>query len=301
CSSLFTFFLFVKVPLFSRIYRENYRSLQRGKLFSFGAILRNICNLGFNLLTAFVIDRGHYRWVLAGYAIFILLSAIACFLIPSERFDSPTSMAQKKSRLPQWGFVLRDRLFLYICLAWYFLGFGNLALVPMRVEFILDRGSLSPLQLVLILQILPGLIRSVGTVFGGKLFDRLPLLWFRIGTNFIFMTATILFFQSVSWAGLIAGMITFGLAEIGAWFIWNLWVTHLAPNKESVDTYMGVHAFLNGTRGLLGPFIVYALLDSSWVGSYGIRGLSWLAVGSMFLSTLMFLSMAGNRRVNLRR
>ncbi len=318
---LFVFFLCVKVPLFTYIYRENYHSSRRGKLFALGSTLRNVCNLGLNLLTALVISNSPqaYRWVLGIYSIFIVISGLVSFLIPSQRFNegyrSRSGSFSNTTSLKLWHqglkLVLRDRLFLYICLAWYFLGFGNLALIPMRVEFLLSQepGSfplacLSPVQLVLTLQILPGTIRSIGTFLGGKMFDRIPLLQFRILTNLLFIAGTMLFFQAGNWWMLLLGVSVFGLAEAGAQFIWNLWVTHLAPGKEYVELYMSIHVFLNGTRGLIGPFVSYALLArQSWtegIGLHGISGLSWLSVGLMLISTLMFASMAYNPRVNLR-
>ena len=261
--SLFVLFLFVKVPLLSYIYRKNYRSEHRGRLFSLGGTLRNICNLSLNLFTAIVVSQGgdgSYRWILVVYSLLILFSAFISFLIPSQRFCDTETHGGKRGKFwieirQNLWLVLRDKLFLYICLAWYLLGFGNLALGPMKVEFLLGKaagsyGAVSPIQLVLILQILPGIVRSVGTIFGGRLFDRIPLLLFRILTNLLFMAAIILFFQARSWWMLFLGMVVFGLAESGAQFIWNLWITHLAPDRKQVELYMGVHVFLNGTRGV---------------------------------------------------
>ncbi|WGK68976.1 MFS transporter [Candidatus Haliotispira prima] len=329
--SLFIIFLCIKVPLFSQIYRENYQSSRRGKLFSLGGTLRNVSSLLLNLLAGLVIDMGpeNYHQVFIIYAGFILLSGIITFFIPSQRFcdsylngrqnylTAPSGPNSGRKRLQFWRqvgqnftLVLRDRLFLYICFAWYLLGFGNLALIPMRVEFLRNQGEnglvFGALSLVLILQVIPGIVRIIGTLGGGKLFDHIPLLHFRILTNILFILATILFFQFDNWAVLVAGVAVLGLAETGGQFIWNLWITHLAPKKEYVERYMGVHVFLNGTRGLLGPFVSYALLDSNWslhfggIQIEGIRGLSWLSIALMSLSTLLFASMAGNPRINRR-
>jgi hypothetical protein len=90
-------------------------------------------------------------------------------------------------------------------------------------------------------------------------YDRFHLFTVRAALNLFFAAGILIFYlgHGVVWWTL--GMALWGMANAGGNVTWALWVTKLAP-PQAVAEYMSVHTFFTGLRGLLAPFLAFAML-----------------------------------------
>jgi MFS family permease len=166
------------------------------------------------------------------------------------------------------------------------MGFGNLLMLPLRVEFLANpryQIALSPALIALVVSMIPNLTNLLFARLWGRLFDQMNFFLLRIILNGFFVAAISSFFLFGGMTGFILGGFFFGMATSGGNVAWSLWVTKVAK-PELVADYMGVHSFLTGVRGLLAPLLGFYLID--W---FAMRDLAWWSLGAIFLASLMLV------------
>jgi len=253
-------------PFIASIYSENYRAERRGDLFSRNIVVRIITSVAFawgagHLMKA---DPGHYRWILAVYAAALGLNAWCAWRLPAV----PLVRTEGRNPLRAFRWVRQDRLFRMTLISWMLMGFGNLVMFPLRVEYLANERyglHLASTEIALFTVIIPNAARLLFTRVWGRLFDRMNFFTLRILLNMGFMLGILSFFTGGGDIGLWAGALLFGIANAGADLAWSLWVTKVAP-PERVTDYMAVHTFLTGFRGLIAPFTAFTCAARFGVG-----------------------------------
>ena len=182
--------------------------------------------------------------------------------------------------------VLEDRSFGYVLLTWFIMGFANLWILPLRVDYLTSSAygiEGSALFVATLITIIPDLMRAFSAPLLAKLFDRINFIVLRMILNVIFALGVGLFFLTKDpWViGLASALI--GIAFGGGTVAWGLWVTKYAPPGK-VGAYMSVHVFLTGIRGTLGPLIGF------WtVQQIGAPAIGLVSFAMMITATLMLI------------
>jgi MFS family permease len=273
------------VPLLTQMYRENYPDKTRGTLFSRTVIVRILSAVAVSEIAGRVLtyDLALFRALLLSFSGASLFAAFCLYRCPT--------LPLKPDSSPRWfngaRCIVDDSLFRNTLIAWMLMGFGNLMMNPLRVEYLADPKyglSLTVSQIAFLNSVLPNLIRVVLTPFWGRLFDKADFFVVRMVLNLGYLSAILSFFTSTSNAGLVVGALIFGAANAGGEIAWSLWVTKLAPPGKTAD-YMAVHIFLTGLRGVAAPFAAFYAVT--------VWPLHTLAVGAallIFAATLMILA-----------
>lgn len=275
-------------PFIATIYSENYRAECRGDLFSRNIVVRILASVSFAWIAGRVLqaDPAHFRGILAIYAAALMLNAACAWRLPAV----PLVRSAGRNPLRAFRWVRQDRLFRLTLISWMFMGFGNLMMFPLRVEYLANERyglHLAASDIALFTTIIPNAARLLCTRAWGRLFDRMNFFALRILLNTGFMLGILSFFTGGGTPGLWAGALLFGIANAGADLAWSLWVTKVAP-PERVTDYMAVHTFLTGARGLIAPFAAFACAARFGVGL--------TAAGSAALILVASLMLAGERR-----
>lgn len=262
-------------PFIASIYSENYRAERRGDLFSRNIVVRIVVGMAFAWAAGRVMEKdpANFRWILAVYAAALALNAWCAWRLPSV----PLVQSAGRHPLRAFRWVRQDRLFRLTLISWMLMGFGNLVMFPLRVEYLANERyglHLAATEIALFTAIIPNAARLLFTRFWGKLFDRMNFFVLRILLNAGYMLAIMSFFTGSGAIGLWTGAILFGIANAGADLAWSLWVTKVAP-PERVTDYMAVHTFLTGVRGLVAPFAAFYCAAQFGVG--------WTAGGAAVL------------------
>jgi MFS family permease len=182
--------------------------------------------------------------------------------------------------------VQEDPVFRITLISWMFMGFANLMMLPLRVEYLANpryQVALSAGTIALLTSVVPNLARLVMSPIWGWLFDRMNFFAMRVTLNVGFAVGILAFFASDTIPGFVFAAITFGIATAGGDLAWTLWVTKVAPPAR-VAQYMSVHTFFTGLRGLAAPLIGFAL-----VARYPMTTLGWFAAGSIVVGSLLLL------------
>ncbi|MCC6954888.1 MAG: MFS transporter, partial [Deltaproteobacteria bacterium] len=218
----------------------------------------------------------------------------------------PTFIPRSDSENLWSGFhaLRHDVLFRQTIVSWMFLGVGNLMMLPLRVEYLGNpryQLNLSADEIVLLVLVIPTVARFLALPVFGWLFDRVDFFVMRLVANACFIAYTLAFFMTNSYAGLVAGAVILGLSHGGGEVAWSLWVTKVAPDGK-VASYMAVHSFFTGVRGVFAPFLGFFLIER-----YDISSLAALHVALILTSMLVLAPHLGkdtkarDRRAELRR
>ena len=294
------------IPLLTQVYQDNYPADRRGKLYSRTFMLRIASAVAFALLAGQVLepdpalvqrlagDRatawlaaveshpGRFRWLLLAFAAAFVVAARAVGGIPSRPAAHPAGAH------PFHGlrFIRQDRMFRQALIAWMLMGFANLAMLPLRVEYLGNpRYGLvrTAPEIALLTLVIPNVARMLLSPVWGWLFDRMNFFTLRITLNVGFALGIAAFFTSDSTAGLVVGAIVYGISTAGGDVAWNLWVTKLAPPAHVTD-YMAVHTFLTGIRGVLAPVLAFQAIRH-----FSLAGMGWACAAMILGATLILV------------
>jgi MFS family permease len=253
------------IPLLTQMYQDNYPERERGRLFSRSVMVRIAMAAAFSHLAGQALD-GHierYPWLLLTFGLSL---AFACFCL-SRCPTQPIPRDGGAHPLRALRFVRDDLLFRRTLICWMLMGFANLMMLPLRVEY----------------GVIPNLARLVLSPVWGYCFDRMNFFVLRMTLNVGFATGILAFFLTDSMTGMILGAIVFGISNAGGDVAWSLWVTKFAPPGRVAD-YMSVHTSLTGVRGVLAPMAAF----------YGVQHLApgvlaGLSAGLILVATALLL------------
>ena len=272
------------IPYLTSIYSDNYPHLKRAASFSKPLLLTVAISSLFGLAGSLLLEMNiiYFNWVFTVVGISALAKAWAISLMPSK-------VIEKTSHNHPFGnfeYVIKDKEFGYVLFTWFIMGFANLWVLPLRVDYVASSTygiEASPLIVALIITIIPETIRFLFIPFWARLFDHMNFIVLRMILNVLFGMGIALFFISKNLLIIGAGSALIGLAFAGGSIAWALWVTKYAP-PEKVSAYMSVHVCLTGIRGTIGPMIGY------WTAAQvGATMTGWISCGLMILATIMLL------------
>jgi len=279
------------VPLVIQVTHDNYPAHQRGYLFSKTALIRIMAASIFGYAAGEVLGYSYdwYPAVMAAYAAALFAAAWLLARIPS----SP--IAEGRTPSPWKGLqILRDDpAFRNLLIAWFVMGFGNLMMFAIRVEYVGNPAHgivMSAVMVAFVTTVIPSLARLVSSTFWGKLFDRMNFFVLRIILNVVFAAAILVYFLTQNFIMLMLGSALFGIARGGGEIAWSLWVTKFAQ-PENVADYMAVHTFLTGVRAFIAPFAAFYL-----IGVMTIPQLAWIGFGLTALACLMIFPQMDNNQ-----
>ncbi len=292
------------IPLMTQVYQDNYPAERRGKLYSRTFMLRIAAAIVFAFLAgqwlepglarmfpdgsiALRVDRwldtipGRFRWLVLSFGAALAVAAVAVRRIPSK----PLLPAAGTHPLHAMKYVREDRLFRQALLAWMLMGFANLAMIPMRVEYLGNpRYGLSKTagEIALLTLVIPNVARLVMSPVWGLLFDRMNFFALRVTLNVGFALGIAAFFTSDHPWGLVLGSVIYGVSNAGGDVAWGLWVTKFAPPARVAD-YMAVHTAFTGLRGVLAPFVAFQLVQRFTPATMGMVCGTLILVASAIL------------------
>ena len=247
------------IPLVTQMYQENYPESKRGRLFSRTIMIRIGMAALFSKVAgdALSVRIEYFLWLLLVFAAAFGFASFCLARCPSQ----PLKASGGKHPFRALRFVRTDRLFRQTLICWMLMGFANLMMNPLRVEYLANPKytlTLTVSAIALFTGVIPNLVRLVLSPVWGWLFDHMNFFVLRITLNLGFALGILAFFTSHSPAGLVMGAVIYGISNAGGDVAWSLWVTKFAP-PERVADYMAVHTFFTGIRGVIAPIVAFQL------------------------------------------
>ncbi len=270
--------------LVTQIYANNYPPNELGSRFSTtflisASVAAIVSYTGGKLLDY---DISFYIAIFVGASLASMVVALAFLKIPTK----PIAAVIKGNPWQSIGLVKKDKLFAWMLGGWMIMGLGSFMTFPIRIEYMANPIygiDATNEQIGVVFGAIPMITRLLSSKVWGYLFDRVNLVTLRIILNFLLMVSHLLFFITTNlWLmGVAAGIL--GLAFGGGRLMWQLWVTKISP-PDKTAAYMSVHSALTGVRGLMAPFLGYALLQ--WAGPEFV---GWMAAALIGVATIIFL------------
>ena len=285
--------LVAQVPsLMVHVYARNYSEGERGRQISGNLMISAGIGACTSLSVGQLLDQNLllYQKVLTGMATACLFAALLHLRIPSE----PLRSKRQASLFQDLKLAFVDRFFGWMLAGWMLMGVGNLITIPLRIEYVAnpDFGINASNTTILVLTfILPAITRVLSAPIWAFCFDRFNLAIVRISINLCFLIGLFAYFQSTNIICLGLSSALIGWATGGGTLAWTLWVTKVAPpGRES--SYMSVHSFFTGIRGVPAPFVGYWILTS-----LGPKQVAWVSALFIGISSLIFLRLASDSRL----
>ena len=271
------------IPLVTQIYEDNYPKTVRGQLFSRTVVIR------IAIAAIFSEVAGRYLVSNLGWQRVLLLCFGAAFAFAAycfSRYPSAQSRLEYSSHpFRSFRYVKEDRLFRHTLICWMLMGFANLMMIPMRVEFLANEKhgiALGAGEIAFLTGVVPNMVRLLLSPAWGWLFDRVNFFTLRLCLNCGFALGIFSFFLSSDLTGLVFGAVVFGISTAGGDVAWSLWVTKFAPSSRVAD-YMAVHTFLTGLRGLVAPLAAFQALNYLTVSQLGVISIVLIGLANIML------------------
>ena len=277
------------IPLFTHIYQENYPEEQRGRLFSRSVMIRIATAAIFSELAGYALSHRlqYFPALLLIFAAALAFGGFCLARIPSFAIHDDGGAHPFRAM----RFVRDDPLFRRTLLCWMLMGFANLMMLPLRVEYLANPKynlHLTVGMIALLTGVVPNLARLVLSPVWGWLFDHMNFFALRVILNCGFAIGIVTFFVSNSLGGMIAGAVVFGISNAGGDVAWSLWVTKFAPPRRVAD-YMSVHTFFTGVRGVLAPAVGFYTVQKFSIGVMaGISSALIIAASLLLLPEIKF-------------
>ena len=247
------------IPLLTQLYQENYPEAERGRLFSRTVMIRIVMAAVFSKLAGDFLNHHveQYRVLLLIFSAALACAGYCLSRCPSE----PLAATGSANPFRAMRYVREDRLFRQTLIAWMLMGFANLMMLPLRVEYLANpkyKLGLSVSMVALLTGVVPNLARLIMSPVWGWLFDKMNFFALRVTLNCGFAIGILAFFASDGMVGLLLAAVVFGVSGAGGDVAWSLWVTKFAPPQRVAD-YMSVHTFFTGLRGVVAPMLAFYL------------------------------------------
>ena len=254
------------IPLLTQMYQENYPEAQRGRLFSRTVIIRIAVAALFSKVAGDALT-GRIQQFPALLLVFGAALGFASFCL-ARCPTRPLVSDGVAHPFRAMRFVREDALFRRTLICWMLMGFANLMMLPLRVEFLANPkyGQTATVETIALLTgVVPNLARLVMSPIWGYLFDHMNFFALRVTLNIGFAIGILTFFLTGSFEGMIAGAVVYGISNAGGDVAWSLWVTKFAPADRVAD-YMSVHTFLTGVRGVVAPLMAFFVVTKLSLG-----------------------------------
>jgi MFS family permease len=272
------------IPLLTQIYHENYPERVRGKLFSRTIMIRIGVAAVFSEIAGRALSSrvDKFQILLVVFAAAFGVAAFCLSRIPSSVL---VSSGDGSHSFHVFRMSFDDALFRRTLLCWMFMGFGNLMMIPLRVEMLANPKyglAMSVGEIAFLTGVVPNVARFLLSPVWGWFFDRVNFFVLRVILNLGFALGIVAFFTSDSRFGLLTGAVVFGISNAGGDIAWSLWVTKFAPENRVAD-YMSIHTFFTGVRGVIAPIVAFQLAKTLPLTILGIGSAILILLATAFL------------------
>lgn len=250
--------------LIQTIYASAFPATRRGQLLSvtIGVKFATAALVGVGLGKVLGRDAEQWWWAQVLLLVCFVSSAVLVRRLPAAAVAEPAG-ADVHPWHRRMELLRSDRTLRNTLTSWMLMGFANLMMIPLRVEFLANERygvNATAAKVGLLTVTIPAVLKVALAPVFGWVFDHLPFFVVRIMVNVGFAASIIAFFSGDSTFGLVLGAVIFGVAAAGGDVLWSLWTIRLAAPEHMAD-YAALHTFTTGIRGVAAPFVGLWLLD----------------------------------------
>jgi hypothetical protein len=277
--------------LLQAIYAEQFPAARRGRLLSVTIGAKTACSglVAYGVGRLLGKDAATWKWAQLMLLVALWGSATCIRSLHGGMLRLGTEVKEGERERPwvrRWELLKTDRTLRLTLTSWMLMGFANLMMIPLRIEFLANQRygiNASSAKVAVLTISIPAVLRVILTPIYGWVFDHLPFFVCRILVNLGFAVSILTFFSGGSDLGLFVGSVVFGIAAAGGDVMWSLWTLRLAAPQHVAD-YTALHTFTTGLRGAVAPFAGLWLLDQNFSPqAVGVACAALIVLGSLIL------------------
>lgn len=273
------------IPLQTVTYQRNFPPGELGQRVGRGMTLKVLVTAVVGLALGGLLRDHPTVWWAVPAAGLVACAAVAALSVQVPSDPLPRVPGVRNTIWPHFHLLGQDRQLRLTLAAWMFMGFGNLMLLPLRVEYLGQPRygiNADAAKIALLTVFVPSIVRLVAMPVFGRVFDRMSFFAARILVNVFFALYVAAFFTGTSDAGLLTGAVILGIGSAGGDLMWSLWVTKFAPEGRTAD-YMGLHTFFTGIRAVAAPVVAFAIVGRVSLSVVALAAAAMMVVASAVL------------------
>src|SRR5436190_7950591 len=191
------------IPLLTHMYQDNYPEKERGRLFSRTVMIRIAMAAAFSKVAGDALEGRieQYRWLLVVFGAALGFAGFCLSRCPTK----PIPQDGGAHPFRAMRFVRDDTLFRRTLICWMLMGFGNLMMLPLRVEYLANpkyHMAVTVGTIALLTGVIPNVARLALSPLWGYLFDHMNFFALRVTLNIGFAIGILAFFTTNSLSGL---------------------------------------------------------------------------------------------------
>jgi MFS family permease len=264
-------------PAQTAVIERVYPRAERGRALSTVRVIGAVAAIGLALAAGHLFGHLGYRWVFAAAGVLGMAAALRARRLPvPEAFGD---VERPRTRLREaWHVVRADRRFRRMLLGSFVFGSGIWLMMPATPILLADVLKATPGQ-VGVLAAAAAVAALAGNLTWGRLVDRrssLPVLRlvYLLGTLAPVIYYVSSLFATTPWI-LLGASVAESLMHTGLDLVWMLAIIELG-GKERTTQYAAIGATLAGVRGLIGPLVGAAVIQT-----LGLHAVYAVAAGLM--------------------
>jgi len=268
----------ISSPAQTAVIEQVYPRAERGRALGTVRVIGAIAAIGLALATGYLFGQFGYRWVFAVAGVLGMAAALRARRLPVPDAPGAAPVHPRTHLVEAWRTVRADRAFQRALLGSFVFGSGIWLMMPATPILLADVVKATPGQ-VGVLAAAGGVAALVGNLMWGRLADRRSSvralrLVYSLGT----LTPVIYYVCSLTAATpwvLIIATVAESLMHTGLDLVWMLAIIELG-GKERTTQYAAIGATLAGVRGLIGPLVGAAVIET-----LGLHAVYAVAAGLM--------------------
>ena len=253
----------LSAPYLSVVYQRQYPAQTRGKIISickqWGFLFSVV--LSWILGSVFQKDNEAFRYVypvagLIGVSAIIWFSTIQCK-------ETKKQNTRSFRELPK--ILFQDKNFARFMTLQFLLGISFQAANTVFYIYVNKKQFLActPYQASLITAFFPPLAMLLTMRIWGGIFDKLNITWYRAIASSLIAIGFLLYTLQANLIFIYIGVLLLSAGRAGGQVAWSLGVLDFA-SSDQISSYLGIHTFLTGVRGIFAPFIGVAMLKMGY-------------------------------------
>jgi MFS family permease len=279
----------------SSLYSLTYPEPVRGRVLGWLTFWTYVTMVPCVLLTGWLLDKSQemYRilYPLAGVCELIAAVYYAMLQVPVKEAGAEPRKGFRGNWQKIERILAQDRLYLFFQIA-FFLA-GSAFFMSRHVIILLTRDTFrfSAFELAFSLSVLPQLVLALSSPVWGRILDAIGIMRCRLLISGLMTGALASYFCGLYFqmpALIYLGAVLQGVSEGGGQLTWFLASTLFARKREDVPLYNGIHFVLNGTRGLILPWVGSILFVVSGTGAVLVATLVSFAALPIVLRAMTF-------------
>ncbi len=280
-------------PAYSALMKEIYPDGDRARIMGYVRTVNWVALIAATAIATWLLGVIGYQYVFPVAGAIGIAGALVFGKIPSKDASGDPDISHIQFLRDSFAVLRDDRPYLWFCAGVFVFGFANFIAVPVWTIYQVDALGVGT-EWAGIYSVAVQLATMISFLYWGSYVDKAPVeKSIMMQTMITIIVPVVYCLSSKPWM-LLPAMLAWGVVCAGTELSYMRGVLHFAPAKR-VAQYQGLFMLLTGVRGIVGPYLGTAFLQSGLLSMKGV-----FALQGFLLVVAVFIQLVGLRRYGSR-